>query len=578
MERGKQIQNAIVEIIVNNEPSCTGWFFNETKPYILTVGHSFSNHNDSIEIRYNGKKFHAELLEYKDDNDLLGLDYAILLVRGIKNYSVLITKFNLHPNLPKKMISYGFPKSAIGKLHLEGKIQNYVQRNDKEESSNTPIYLLKTDKRINLDGHSGSPICIKNGKRWIAIGIFNMQYKKGLTGERVAYALDLKALNSSSKLSKIKSETKKLLEKHNIFGHPNNNELQRDRIGLMIKPYRKDNSEGVEKFHKIDRDWKKIEKLVLEKIQQIIPTYSKNDLIHFRSFPMNFRNKGSVKNGLMFYENDQAITRVVLDFSNQFNFKEQISSTSSHLIGVRFAEKMELSSTEIYNLIVTLKSSGSFDTTKGSLFHLLEDILMDINIFYSIPTLSYLFNSPALKKNFNNYKIDYARKHGYKSYGLDLAENMAYVSMSSLVRKKIDDKLNIKDLKEVWLKFVIDYLPTHLDINSVIGQIGSQLTYSNFSNQDEIVTYIKKLPKLGGQFSIEKIERRLGKFTHHSLVIFAFIKKKPNKKSQEKSLEALFTDGKISGKTFQFFELKQIKQVLASKDFLSIIIFRKPAI
>ena len=573
---GTQIRNAIVEVRVNDNPSCTGWFFSEHMPYVLTVGHAFDNKNQKVDIVYNGDEFIAEILECQSNkNNRYDLDFAILFVIGIERYSVLNTSFTSKGDYHLPFLSYGFPKRTYGKTPLLGEIQGQVHRNDDKNNPLAPLYLLKTDKNIKLNGNSGAPICIKKGKRWIAIGIFNLQYQKELEGTRLAYALALSKLTETQIILKILTETENIHKQHNIFGFPQNNTIRLDRIGLMVKPYSIDNLEGFKKFEKIESDWKKIEKTVLKKIKEIIPSFSRKNLIHFRSFPTNYGNIKYLKKDPLYYERDYPVTRVVLDFSDKFDFNEHISSTYSHLVGIRFAKEMELNSTEMYNLIISIKVSDDFGTIKKSLFHILEDILMDINLFYSIPTLTYLFNSAMLKKEFNSYKIDFAMKNGLSSYGLLLNKNVGYISMSSLLRTSVEDVMDNKKLETLWIEFVTDYLPRNLDLKTVLGQVSSKLSYSSFSKPKDIIESITRLKKTGYQFSTKRLMARLEKFSNHSLIIFAYINSKPNRKSQERSLEALFPTTTISNKTFQFFELKQIKQVLASSDFLSITIFRK---
>lgn len=173
-------------------------------------------------------------------------------------------------------------------------------------------------------------------------------------------------------------------------------------------------------------------------------------------------------------------------------------------------------------------SAKVFIDTKEKLINLVEDIVLDIQMFYFYGyEIDYC--DIVSRKEFSKEKVEYLSQKELYSY-LGRIEDAEYVSFASFCRTQ-DEKIDFKQYKELWEGFSV-FLKQHKD--HIIEQNSNKVIISE-SNINQII----KLHKKGGQLSIRKIEKYLENMPEGKYLLIR-TEKKPKKNAQRISIESRF--------------------------------------
>lgn len=175
-------------------------------------------------------------------------------------------------------------------------------------------------------------------------------------------------------------------------------------------------------------------------------------------------------------------------------------------------------------------SAKVFPDTKQNLIKLVEDIVLDMQMFYFYGYEMYYFDVP-LRREFSKEKVEYLSKKNVYSYLGDI-EDTEYVSFASFCRCE-DGKIDFKKYKEMWEDFSL-YLKKICKIENDIN-----VQENRFIFLPNTLCLLRKYHPKGQQLSIEKIRRMLEKMPNGRYALVR-TERKPKKYKQRIIIENRF--------------------------------------
>lgn len=166
-------------------------------------------------------------------------------------------------------------------------------------------------------------------------------------------------------------------------------------------------------------------------------------------------------------------------------------------------------------------SAKVFPNNRIELVHLIEDIALDIQMFYYYGYENLILEIED-KRNFSKSKVDFIMSKGMLSY-LGKIEGADYISFASFCRNTASQNVNFKMYIQLWEKFV-----TFLDVNSL----------STYFSEDNIEDICKMYPK-GGQLSVKRIKKLLEKLPSGKYILVR-TERKPKDYRQRRFIENRF--------------------------------------
>ena len=204
------------------------------------------------------------------------------------------------------------------------------------------------------------------------------------------------------------------------------------------------------------------------------------------------------------YDNTRVVVYSNSHISSTLGIPETFSE-ASHIVAVNLRQpSFRIAGKNSYSMHVELNGPDSCDLDKDKIFNILEDVLLDLQVFHMLPFLRHFFRSLDDKRAFSLLKVEFIRHNNYKQYGVRPDQpNVSYASLASCARDSLPGKLNLAIYKEMWFKFIYNWL-----FLSTYNDSGSENHVPSFGSE-EIFNNILSLPRLGGQISERKLKRTL---------------------------------------------------------------------
>jgi hypothetical protein len=573
--------DSLVKILLNGEIT-TGWFFHPTIPYIISSGHQFQEDTQTrkkrkFNVEFRGDLYPAELIE-DDFNSHTGYDYSISIVKGVKNYVPIPISMTDSLNPRTDVIMKGFSRSFEVEvpIAINGKFQQDYRKNN--SGSAALKFQISDTGDLNKHGLSGSPICVvKNG----GIQAFAIQVEqiKGVSSINTAFAL--RNLNKKDLIGDVLDyyESGKL-GSTNFRKEISSSKHKKNRLGFILLPPMKDRKKNnYELYVTFIRRWFDFWERKRDKYEQDFVDINPLDIKYLNKKDVNFKKRSSFSNAINQYlvgNETKSDIRLVLDFTEVFDFNDfTLRDNCSHLVGLTLGETNKIVSTEVFDLIIQIDHKLKKETIRDIFYNLIEDIILDINFFNSFPELKISFYNRKLKKEFSKLKVKFASERNFSFYGDEIVdESIRYIPLGSILRQSYEGKYNHKQLQGIWSDFVNDYIPkisNHYESNN-----DSIIEVNNLS---EIIVFLRNIPKLGGQLSKKKLEKKLRGLEKENMLIFAISTNRPNNKNKKDSITQLLTgDGRkrkdFKLKNFRFFKVQDNRLLIPFKENLTTILFK----
>lgn len=176
-------------------------------------------------------------------------------------------------------------------------------------------------------------------------------------------------------------------------------------------------------------------------------------------------------------------------------------------------------------------SAKVFPENKDMLINLVEDIVLDMQMFYFYGYEKDFCDIPS-RKIFSKEKVAFLLQQNMYSY-LGNVEDAEYVAFASFCRNK-DGKVDFKKYKEVWETFNLGILQKAKKFDNTIETGNNKLIVT----KSTISLFAVHHPK-GKQLSIGKIQSKLEKMPVGQYALIR-TEKKPRKYTQRISIESRF--------------------------------------
>jgi|694.fasta_scaffold73488_3 hypothetical protein len=501
-----QVSTALLQ--ESNASHRTAWLV-ESTDLIITAGHNFDK-DESYFIKFCDREaFQVKVLDCRFNEDQM-IDYAVLKapkdkIRGIPG--IAISWKRIKQTNGKEFVLNGY-RDSVPDLNTE--VTGTLTGTAVNINGAKKYYLQLGIQPEELNGLSGAAICVEGDDNiYRAVGIFTSQIARarntcfGMPFERIkADSSDLRPISnrpntpSPQKLTidqriapKISLPEDKMhryaildLEEDNaLYSSPNFSDLL-DKIGGQWELF-------------IDQ---------LSRSRNNLYWLSKGNVPSlYRFYPSNRCGVDSINKSTV-YDNTRVVVYSNSHISSTLGIPETFSE-ASHVVAINLRQpSFRIAEKKSYSMHVDLNGPDSYDLDKDKVFNILEDVLLDLQVFHMLPFLRHFFRSLDDKRAFSLLKAEFIRHNNYKQYGVRSdRSNASYASLASCARNSLPGKLDLEEYKKIWFKFIYNWL-----FLSTYNDSGSENHVPSFDSE-EIINNILSLPRLGGQISERKLKRTL---------------------------------------------------------------------
>jgi hypothetical protein len=540
---------------------------------VASAGHGFeeakSQIGSSFDIQFTGAASQrATLLEY-EYLDSEGVDYALLRLDDPKRAPKAIRiSTRTRDILKKRFVIFGYRVGAsIVLTRASGSVLGKAPFR-----SGRGHYLELLTQQGSLAGLSGGPICGETSL--VAYGIQTHQ----LGSTTTALGTPFEVIRARSRLLDefIRNQTDPLDLDYDLFAKLSAHNAPIFRSNIFLLPLVQSTPYDEKLWDRIGHSWLAF----VERFDDIC-----NRISWLRRKPQRATVKldkllFNVRMPAPFWDllSDELISgesigiRTVSDLTGavvSINTKQADTREETHLVGVMLAEADAM-----------LPSDGTFDArfaiarqdvdiTATKFLHVLEDVLVDIFVFNSIPIVRQLYQTTEERKAFSRAKVVFAEKHDLLPYGLSRpGSDLGYVSFRSCSREAFNGEVDERRYHSAWKEFVNSFL------FSSLAERNSGVTPT--LAVDEVLARVQKLPKLYGQISPAKITRQLDASgaTDGELCALAFATRRPHMADVRAAMATFFGRRRWRSNMSRVFSRSQLRDVLRYSDFVTLYFFR----
>jgi hypothetical protein len=487
----------------------TAWLV-ESTDLIITAGHKLGKKGEYYFIKFCDREaFQAEVLECKFDDEEM-IDYAVLKapkdkIRGIPG--IAISWKRIKQNKGKEFDLNGYRGSVPD---LISEVTGTLTGTAVSINGDKKFYLQLGIQPEELNGLSGAAICVKGDDNiYRAVGIFTGQISRarntcfGMPFERIkAESILLRPISNRPNTP----SPKKLTIDQRIFPKISLPEDVSHRYAILDLEdgYALDPSPNFTALlDKIGGQWE----LFIEQVSQkrnSLDWLSKGNVPSLCKFnSLDGRGMDSISKSIV-YDNTRIVVYSNSHISSNLGIPETFSE-ASHIIAINLRQpSFRIAGKNPYSMQVEINGPGTYEDDKDKIFNILEDVLLDLQVFHTLPFLRHFFRSLDDKRAFSLLKSEFIRHNNYTQYGVRPDQsNVSYASLASCARDSLPGKFYLDKYKKIWFKFIYNWL-----FSSTYNDSDSENHVPTFDNE-EISNNILSLPRLGGQISERKLKRTL---------------------------------------------------------------------
>jgi hypothetical protein len=517
----------------------TAWLV-ESTDFIITAGHELGQ-DKYYSIKFCDREaFQVEVLDHVFDKDNM-VDYAVLKapkdkIRGIPG--ITISWKRIKQKRGKEFVLSGF-RGSVPDLNslVDGTLTGTAV-----SISDATMYNLQLEiQPEELDGLSGAAICVKDDDdTYRAVGIFTSQISRA---RNTCFGIPFERIKAFSKYLRLISNRPntpsphKLTIDQRIATKISLPEDKRHRYAILDleEDHALDSSRNsTVLLDRIGGQWE----WFLEQLRQrrdSLNWLSKGNVPSLYQFnSSNGSGMDSINKGIV-YDN----TRMVVYSNSHINSTLGIPETfseASHVVAINLRQpSFRIAGKNSYSMHVELSEADSYDLDKDKIFNILEDVLLDLQVFHMLPFLRHFFRSLDDKRAFSLSKVEFIRHNSYKQYGVRPDQsNVSYAPLASCARNSLPGRLNLDEYKRIWYKFIYNWL-----FSSTYNESSSENHVPSFDS-GEIFNNILSLPRLGGQISERKLKRTLSMDADKGFHILFIATRRPRQSKHATEMATFF--------------------------------------
>jgi hypothetical protein len=534
--------------------------------FILTAGHVIQDIRTPAEIMrlqfvFQGSKLAMGrmIIGHSDPTEENGgLDFAIIQAQGkIKDVVPARLKVWTRPDLPHTLFhSIGAAPNASGGIGFKdyaGAFEGKITRDTQSESWR---YRTKTTFPI-LEGYSGSPLIVGKGRERVVIGVHthrNRPPQESSKSENAAEALHF--LNFATPVARILDAVPNLqqfidgkspwygFEKlHVLLPSPGNTEV--NRTCLQVRngdPAKFENRTGDIVHYELAAALKQIHAHLAACSSWLSskPVIGYDPLIPlFRPDDPEGTWEAVLNDGVL--RNDQLRRlRAVIDCDTGLPATgwEHLPLESSHGLLIALQNGPPAEHADFGDGILTVVDHDQ-ESQARSVLRRMEDLMLDINVFYRNPVLSGLFSTLETKRSFDVSKREYIQGR-YRAEAPSLA---------ALAREPKTGDFDPERYRCLWSDFMENWLlPGLLEIKGPVTATKADPTPFLQVAEEHFTKVLKATGKLHGQISSAKLRRACMKYATEGtptggVLALAILVKRPKQEQDRVHLQNFFGAG-----------------------------------